>query len=176
MVSSMRLKDELRRRVQGKKVLVLGVGNRIRGDDALGSILAGRLNSRIAVPVIDASDVPENYLGPLEASGAELVLIVDAVDFHASPGDVALFEIGQLVEMRLATHAADLSLLFKTIHAVKPPEAILIGVQPVSTELLSGLSRAVSRSLDELEEIFVGIFSTIGNTSDRSVSSLQVAA
>ena len=75
--------DELQKKIDGKKVLLLGVGNRLRGDDGVGSYLVKRLQKKMKIPLIDASDVPENYIGPIENSGANLVLVVDAADIGA---------------------------------------------------------------------------------------------
>ena len=61
--------EELQQRTQNKKVLILGIGNRLRGDDAVGSILAERLAKKLDVPIIDEGNVPENYLAPIETSG-----------------------------------------------------------------------------------------------------------
>ena len=90
---------DLQQRIQGKKVLILGIGNRLRGDDALGSLLAEGLVGKVNVPVIDASDVPENYLGPIESSGADLVIVLDGADLGATPGDLSLIEMEQLREL-----------------------------------------------------------------------------
>jgi hydrogenase maturation protease len=103
-----------------------------------------RLASRITIPIINAEDVPENYLGPLESSGADLVLIVDAADFKGSPGEVRLIEMHELADQRFSTHTADLS-LFKAIPAESRPDGILIGIQPGSMEFIIGcLIRALS--------------------------------
>ena len=150
--------DELRQRVKNKKVLLLGVGNRLRGDDGVGPHLIERLQDKINIPLIDASDVPENYLGPIEASGANLVLIVDAADFGASPGEMALIGLNQLKDISLSTHTANLSLLFQVIPADKRPETLLVALQPGSTAAGRGLSEVVSDSLDGLEALFLQLF------------------
>jgi hydrogenase 3 maturation protease len=122
--------EELRQRTRNKKVLILGIGNRLRVDDAVGSILAERLAKKLDIPIIDASDVPENYLGPIEASGADLVLVLDAADLGASPGDLALIEMSQLKELGVSTHTANLALLFKVIPQSHRPDAVLVAIQP----------------------------------------------
>jgi len=150
--------DELQERLAGKKVLLLGVGNRLRGDDGVGSYLVKRLQKRISIPLIDAGDVPENYIGPIEASGANFVVVVDAADFGAGPGEIALIEMAQLRDFGVSTHTANLSLLFKVIPKDKRPDALLVAIQPGSTETGHGLSDAVRDSLDGLEHIFLRLF------------------
>jgi hydrogenase 3 maturation protease len=151
--------EKLQQRIQGKKVLILGIGNRLCGDDAVGSILAERLEQKLEIPIIDAGDVPENYLGPLEASGAELVLLLDAADLGASPGDLALIEMDQLKEMDISTHASNLALLFKVIPEARRPDAVLVAIQPGQTEAGLGLSRSVELAMEGLERMLVKLFS-----------------
>jgi hydrogenase 3 maturation protease len=150
--------NELQKIIEGKKVLLLGVGNRLRGDDGIGSYLVKRLEKKINIPLIDASDVPENYIGPIEASGANLVLIVDAADIGANPGEIALVDLDKIKNLGFSTHTANLSLLFMVIPQDKRPDAVLVAVQPGSTETGRGLSEAVRNSLDGLEHLFLQLF------------------
>lgn len=150
--------EELRQRTQNKKVLILGIGNRLRGDDAVGSILAERLTKKLDVPIIDAGDVPENYLGPIEASGADLVLVLDAADLGASPGDLSLIEMSQLKDMGISTHTANLSLVFRVIPKDRRPDALLVAIQPEQTETGQGLSRSVDIAMKGLERLLVRLF------------------
>jgi hydrogenase 3 maturation protease len=150
--------EELQQRIKDKKVLILGIGNRMRGDDAVGSILAERLAKKLDIPIIDASDVPENYLGPIEASGADLVLVLDAADLGASPGDLSLIEMSQLKEVGISTHTANLALLFKVIPQSHRPDAVLVAIQPEQTEAGQGLSRSVDIAMKGLERLLIGLF------------------
>jgi hydrogenase 3 maturation protease len=150
--------EELQQRTQDKKVLILGIGNRLRGDDAVGSILAERLAKKLDIPIIDASDVPENYLGLIEASGADLVLVLDAADLGASPGDLSLIEMSQLKEVGISTHTANLALLFKVIPQSHRPDAVLVAIQPEQTEAGQGLSRSVDIAMEGLERLLIGLF------------------
>jgi len=151
--------EELRQRTLNKKVLILGIGNRLRGDDAVGSILAERLKKKLDVPIIDAEDVPENYLGPIETSGANIVLVLDAADLGANPGDFSLIEMSQLKEIAVSTHTANLSLLFRAIPADRRPDAVLVAIQPEQTEAGLGLSRSVAMAMRALERLLVQLFS-----------------
>jgi hydrogenase 3 maturation protease len=147
--------SELKSSLEGKRILLLGVGNRLRGDDAVGSLLVERLKGKVEVPLIDAGDVPENYLGPIEESGAELVLVVDAADIGAHAGDVALFDIEQVQGMSVSTHTANLGLLFQVIPPETRPKVIVLGIQPGNLEFGEGLSEPVRATLESLVEMLV---------------------
>ena len=151
---------ELQSLLTNKRILILGVGNRLRGDDAVGPLLIDRLQGRVNVPLIDAGDVPENYLGPIEESRAELVVIVDAVDMGANPGDAALFDIEQIEGKSSSTHTANLGLLFKVIPPESRPQVVVLGIQPESLERSRRLSESVSRTLETAVFLFSCIILT----------------
>jgi len=148
---------ELQKRIAGKNVLMLGVGNRARGDDGIGSYLARRLQKKIDIPVIDAGEMPEKSLALIESSGADLILIVDAADMGVTPGEFSLLELDNLKNMGISTHTANLSLLFNIMPKQKRPHGLLIAVQPGST---SGnqLSSEARNALDGLEQLFLQLF------------------
>jgi len=151
--------DELQELTAGKKVLILGIGNRMRGDDGVGSILAERLGKKkLDIPIIDAGDVPENYLGPIEASGADLVLVLDAADLGAGPGDLSLIKMTQLKKMGVSTHTANLGLVFQVIPKPRRPDAVLVAIQPEQLEPWQGLSPSVEMAMKGLEQLLVRLF------------------
>ena len=150
--------NELQSRIENKNVLLLGVGNLQREDDGVGSYLVRRLQKKIRIPSLDAGDVPENYIKQIETSGANLLLIVDAADFGAAPGEIALIELKDLKKMGGSTHSANLPLLLEVIPKNKRPEALLVAIQPGATGSGKGLSEPVRNSLDGLDALFVGLF------------------
>jgi hydrogenase maturation protease len=119
--------------------------------------LIKRLQKKVNVPLLDAGDVPENCISQIESSGANMVLIVDAADFNASPGEIALIDFADMRKNGVSTHTANLDLLFKVIPRNKRPETLLVAIQPGSSTG-KGLSEAVRDSLDGLESVFVSLF------------------
>ena len=150
--------DELNARIEEKNVLLVGVGNRSRGDDGVGSYLIKRLQKKVSIPLLDAGDVPENCISKIESSGANMVLIVDAADFNANPGEIALIDFADMRKIGVSTRSANLDLLFRVIPKSRRPETLLVAIQPGSTSTGSGLSEAVRNSLDGLESVFVSMF------------------
>ncbi|MBN1449551.1 MAG: hydrogenase 3 maturation endopeptidase HyCI [Anaerolineales bacterium] len=148
---------ELSSRLAGKRVLVLGVGNRLRGDDAVGPLLVDHLQGKVNVPLIDAGDVPENYLGPIEESGADLVLVLDATDLGAKVGDAAIFDIEQIQGKSISTHTANLGLLFKVMPPETRPQVIVLGIQPGNIEFGQGLSDPVRATMENLTVMLIEV-------------------
>ena len=143
---------ELNSHIEGKRILLMGVGNRLRGDDAVGSLLIERLQGQVDIPLLDAGDVPENYLGPIEESGAEVVVVVDASDMGANAGDMAVFDIAQVQNMSVSTHTANLGLVFQAIQPERRPSVIVLGIQPGTLEFGQELSDPVLATLEWVEQ------------------------
>jgi hydrogenase 3 maturation protease len=150
--------EQLRKRLQGKKAVILGIGNPMRGDDGLGPALVERLQGKTNAILIDGGEVPENYLGPIEAAKPEVVLIVDAADLQASPGDVALIEIDQLAKTGISTHNASLGLFASVVQRLTGADILVLAVQPMFNSFGTPLSDAVRRTLDWIEQALVGVF------------------
>ena len=81
------------------RVMLVGIGNRLRGDDGLGPELIARLRGRVEAELLDCGEVPERYFGLIEEAQPEGILLVDAVDLDAEPGAAALFEAHELPEI-----------------------------------------------------------------------------
>ena len=71
--------------IQGN-VVVMGIGNPCRGDDAAGSLVAQMISDVPGVRVIDAQDVPESYLRQVVGEGPDTVVLIDSVDLEVRPG------------------------------------------------------------------------------------------
>lgn len=91
-----------------RKVVVMGVGNPLRGDDGAGPMVIGEAESErckaweegsgmesYESPIlINAEDSPEAHLEEIRRLKPDLVVIIDAVDFGGKPGEVRFFGVG----------------------------------------------------------------------------------
>lgn len=157
--------NTLNQKMDGKRFLIMGIGNRLRGDDAIGPLVIDGLRGKVNADLIDAGDVPENYLGVIEFARPEVILIADAVDFGGQPGEVATFNIDQLSSMSVSTHNASLHLLFKVLQLDPPPDVLLLGIQPANIVFGAPLSAPVMEALNTLVRI---LSFDAGVLSDRS--------
>jgi len=144
--------DRLRESLTGR-VMLVGIGNRLRGDDGLGSELIARLRGRVEVELLDCGEVPERYFGLIEEARPESILLIDAVDLSAEPGAAALFEAYELPDRMGTTHNVPLSVLAGYLAEQTGAKVMLLAVQPQSTALQTLLSPRVERTLDALMEI-----------------------
>jgi hydrogenase 3 maturation protease len=128
----MTLREDLAWRLHGA-VTIVGIGNPQRGDDAFGSLLAQGLAGRVAARVIDAQDVPENYLFSIASGNPDTVLLADAVDLGEAPGTAALVPAKDLSDYLPTTHRVPLALLVDVLHAETDAQVVLLAAQPRHT-------------------------------------------
>jgi hydrogenase 3 maturation protease len=138
------------------RVVVVGVGNTLLGDDGAGPELVRRLGRRVrregihGVATIDAGSTPENQVGPIRAYEPDTVLLVDAADLGARPGACTLMEPGELTLNGLSTHDMSLRLFFRHLASGCGARMWLLGVQPRQMEPGSPLSGPVKRVVRRL--------------------------
>ena len=65
------------------RVCIVGVGNRLRGDDGAGPRLIDARHPDASGVWLDAGVVPENYLEIIARANPDTVLIVDVVEVKA---------------------------------------------------------------------------------------------
>jgi hydrogenase maturation protease len=138
-------------------VLVIGVGNPWRGDDAVGVVVATRLKA--ARPAVDAVVHSGDTLGLCETwNGAEAVWVVDAIDSADAPGTILQYDARAAplpcAAFRRSTHGfgvGDAIELGRAVGAL-PPRLVVYGVVGSSFEVGRDLSPPVARAAEELVE------------------------
>lgn len=148
------LRDELQHRLKGK-VLLIGIGNPLRGDDASGPALIEMLADRVSAGLLDAGEVPESYVGRILAARADTIVVVDAADFGAEAGDVAVLEIENLAGCAISTHQMPLGVLLRHIAEKSRADLFALGVQAAHIDFGEPPSPEVMGSLRDLAELFM---------------------
>jgi len=150
--------DDLSRRLRGKQTVILGVGNPLQGDDAIGPSLVDLLHGRVEATLINAGEVPENYLNAIRAACPEVVLIIVALELSAEPGYVAVMDADRLRAIENFTRNPGLAFLAVMIQDSTGAEVILLGVQPKATKFAAELTRPVNQTMHRLEEMLVSTY------------------
>lgn len=149
--------DHLKAHLKGK-VVILGIGNTLRSDDGLGSILAERIKGKVPWIVYDAGESPENYLGKIIKDNPDNIIIIDAVDFGGKPGEFRVLEASQIKTANLfSTHNASISLTINYLQSNLKADIIILIIQPKDINLGDNLSPEVHRALEKLESFFFEI-------------------
>ena len=159
-------------------ILVAGVGNVLRSDDAFGVEVANRLLERPQVPnvtVVETGIAGIQLVSDLQ-DGYDAIIVIDTVDRERSPGTVMTIDYDVidvheldhnvkydlLADMHLAT--PERSLMVARALGVLPPIVKMVGVQPVDVDTMAiGMSDIVANAVDvAIAEI------------DRCIDSLQL--
>jgi hydrogenase 3 maturation protease len=144
----------LSKRLEGR-VMILGVGNTLRGDDGVGPYLVKQLEGRVDAILLDCGEVPENFLGKITEIQPDNILIIDAVNLGADPGAVAILHENELASAGWSTHHASIKLFLKCLKADTRSKVLIIGIQPKSTGFGTEMSAEVRKTVSLLREIIL---------------------
>lgn len=143
------------------KVLVIGVGNRMRADDAVGPLAIDKLKESSNLPsdwmLIDAGEVPENALGLVEKEKPDRVLLIDACDWDASAGEVRIFSADEILKLpirTISTHGVPLSFWVKMTLVDHPDLKIeMLGIQAGNVGFNESLSAPITTVIGRIEDL-----------------------
>jgi hydrogenase 3 maturation protease len=156
----------------------VGIGNPMRGDDAAGSMVARKIAAMSGVTVIDAEEVPENYLAAVVNRQPDTIVLIDSVDLDSAPGSVAILDREQLAGYGPSTHRVPVSLLMSLFEQETRARVFMIGIQPGHTEFLKPMSESVGTSVGQVAGMLNRVLGAhrdaaqgaAGNTSRAEVS------
>jgi hydrogenase maturation protease len=140
------------------KILVIGVGNPLRGDDAAG-VQAAKLIRDRNHPSICVIEHDGEGASLMEVwTGAQMVIVVDAASSDSPPGTIYRFDAtqhplpGKLFQR--STHAFGLHEAVELSRALNrlPRRLIIYGIRVKSLEIAASLSDEVGKSVCEVVE------------------------
>jgi hydrogenase 3 maturation protease len=152
----MNMREQLVEAMQGD-VVVMGIGNPCRGDDAAGSLVARQIRDAPGARAIDAQDVPEDYVTQVANQRPDTVVLIDSVDLESAPGSVALLDKGQIAAYWPSTHRVPLSLLMDYLERETRARVYLIAIQPRHTTFLEPMSGEVRASVAGIVDVLKSV-------------------
>jgi hydrogenase 3 maturation protease len=161
------IEAELHRRLKGR-VLLIGAGNTLRGDDGAGPELIALLEGKINADLLDVGEVPESYFSRILEARADTVVFIDAASFGGAPGDVAVFEAEDIAGCSLSTHQMPVDLFFRYIRQNGHAELFAIGIEPAQIGFGDPVSPKVEASVRALAELLQGILPPLSDGQGRS--------
>ena len=132
--------------------IVIGVGNRDRGDDAVGPIVCDRLRARSGAVRTFVCEGSILDLG-LRWEPDDHVVIVDAMQPGTAPGRVVTVD-ATVDPLRtpgaVSTHEIDVSVAVELARAIgrMPAQLLVIGIEAARTEWGAAPSAAVEAAID----------------------------
>ena len=144
--------------------LVMCIGNRYGGDDAIGPYIADRLKEKINdFVVLDCGTVPENYTSVVKLHKPINLIIIDAVEMGKNPGEMRIVPKEKIGTMHISTHGIPISILMTYLEEYVE-NIYFIGIQP---KTMSGsLTDFVKISGEKLVKLLV-------NKNIESIEKLQ---
>lgn len=143
-----------------ERIIVLGLGNILYGDEGFGVRVAERLYTRHSFPerveIVDGGTLGHALLDYVER--ADRLLLIDAVDFGLAPGSIV--EKGDtgipayLSAHKMSLHQNSFSevLALAQLKDCLPREIRLVGVQPACLDYGTSLSPLLLQQLDPVAE------------------------
>lgn len=159
------LRAELIRLVAGRKVVLMGVGNDLRGDDACGVVLGERLAEQVCCPIFVTFDLPEDFAVKASDLRPDLVLILDAADFGGEPGQVRLIRAQDIPPTPGVTHRPSLEMMARFLELDAGAETWVLGVQPDLRRVGLGdeMGEAMRRAVEALEPLLTEALEAAGD-------------
>jgi len=137
-----------------KKKLVVTVGNRMMGDDAVGPLLARKIQLAPLDDwdVLDGGSAPENCLYLVREMAPDQVLVIDAADMDLVPGEIRVIGADRLEDpFLMTTHTLPLSYLVQSLREFVP-QVDLVGIQPQVVAFGYPVSVEMTRAVEQVYE------------------------
>jgi hydrogenase maturation protease len=159
---------------------VLGLGNLMRTDDAVGMLALDELDASPEFPrnvrLVEGGTLGLEIMGRID--GLTHIVTLDAVDFGGEPGTVARFEGEQLYRLPASKSVhllgfADLLAALQLL-GTPPDELVLFGVQPASTDWGTVLTPPVRKAMPTLLDLTMRQLAQWETVKPASASSRQL--
>ena len=151
--------DQGLRQILSEPTCLVGVGNLLRNDDAVGVLIAERLEREMAgsthYSVVNAEDVIENHVFRIADHDVKNVLVIDAVQgADAEPGSVVFGRMEDLEAVRggYSTHKLALSMAASVLKQ-HGKDVWLLGIVAANTEYGTEVSQEILESAEAVIDL-----------------------
>jgi hydrogenase 3 maturation protease len=137
-----------------KRLAIVGIGQTLRGDDAVGTAIVRQLQRacpvNAALLLLDAGSAPENCTSKLRRFAPDIVLFIDAAALDATAGSIQMLELHEISAALASTHTISLRLIADYLRAELDCTVLLLAIQPLTTTLDAPLSPPLQASLNAI--------------------------
>lgn len=157
-----KLKQKL---IGAERIVILGIGNTQKGDDAVGPFCIASLACLLEkgwsknTILINGGEVPENYTGEIRKFQPTHIIIIDACSAKKKPGTIFLVDKNKINNENVSTHRMPLSMLVKFLEETIGCKVIIIGIEPKSLSWTEPLSKPVLNAVTILTEFLLNLVS-----------------
>lgn len=136
------------------RVLIMGVGNTLYGDDGLGPVVVQKLcptcENKDWIRLIDAGPMPENFTEIVRRFRPDILLLLDSSQPANSPGTIRTLGPDAIQHQGISTHRTSLNLFSKYLLESLDCTIVIITVEAVDVYLKQGLSPPIRRVADRI--------------------------
>ena len=142
------------KKIDKKNLLIVGIGNTLKGDDGAGCEVIRRLKikGQLSFYLLDAGSAPENYTKKIKDYKPKTIIFIDAVSMSELPGTIKMIDEKEISSGYFTTHNMPLNLFIDYIKQETKSEIFFVGIQPKSVKIGEGLSAEVQKSAEKLVE------------------------
>ncbi|MEW6592674.1 MAG: hydrogenase 3 maturation endopeptidase HyCI [Candidatus Hadarchaeota archaeon] len=138
-----------------ERVVVVGVGNDMRGDDAAGLLVVRKLKEKISSPrllILEAGMAPERFISEIESFAPSHVVFVDGADFGGRSGEVVVAGPEDVIGEKISTHALPISVLSGYLKMKTGAKVVLVGIQTAHIQIGGEISRKAAAAIRAVVE------------------------
>ncbi len=144
------MKDELAKILYEDKIaLFVGVGNRLKSDDAIGIYICEKIIATNFKKVLIVESGIEKFVGKINSIAPDILVLVDCTDFNKEPGYCDLVPIDNILDHTMHTHTISL----KRISEFFEMPTYLLGIQPKNVMFGEDISEEVANSANNLIQL-----------------------
>lgn len=146
-----------------ERIIIVGIGNPIRGDDFVGLKITQDLRGKIpkSVYLIECETVPESYTQIIVDFDPTHIMLIDAAVMGKKSGESVLIEPESLpVFSAISTHALLLRIFCDFLSKNTRAKIALLLIEPDQTSFGENLSPSVEDSAKRIVNLFLKILSS----------------
>ncbi len=148
------LKQYLNERFKGAtRLAILGAGSMLKADDAAGCVIVENLKAAVNSPNVllcVGETAPENYSGKICSFKPTHVLLLDAADVGAAPGEIIEINPTDVGGPTFCSHMLPLRIMVSYIVDQTDADATLLGIQYQSIEFDGEMTQPMKAAVEAL--------------------------
>ena len=141
-----------------EKILIVGLGDRLRGDDGLGCFVIRNLKKRNLPKNVDIEDFGSGVFSLINKfKEYDKIIVVDAIKSGGKPGEIYKLELNEIENKKITNlHEVkiDKIILISQSLGIKS-KIIFIGCEPKNLDYKIGLSKEVRDSIPYIINLII---------------------
>ena len=143
------LKDRLK---SAERIVVLGIGSELRGDDIAGILVTEELGKcpkdAKKLKIINGGTAPENFTGEIKNFNPTHLVVIDSANMAKSkPGTIRLIDPEKIGNFSFCTHRLPVNIMTDYLIKFIDCEIIILGIQPKTIDFGAKCSPEIKKSV-----------------------------